>query len=100
KELAIAEMKKLEIKSETLLENLEDLTSGKVRITVDEESLFTEPELRIIVAAKGGVNATLEANSTKAKSPSSKGATTAKEPATAPIPTHTPAAPSAPTLGP
>jgi Tfp pilus assembly protein PilF len=79
KELAIAEMKKLEIKSETLLENLEDLTSGKVRITVDEESLFTEPELKIIIASKGGVNATLEADATAPKSKSgSKSVASAK----------------------
>jgi tetratricopeptide (TPR) repeat protein len=81
KELAIAEMKKLEIKSETLLENLEDLTSGKVRITVDEEMLFTEPELKIIIASKGGVNATLEADSTRPKSSPS-----GKSPASTPAP--------------
>lgn len=72
KEIVIAEMKKLETGSQTLIENLEDMTSGRVRITVDEESLFTEPELKIIIASTGGVNATLEANSTKAKPSSAK----------------------------
>jgi tetratricopeptide (TPR) repeat protein len=95
KEMAIAEMKKLEITSQTLMENLEDLTSGKVRITVDEESLFTEPELKIIVASKGGVNATLEADATSGKSKmasSSKSkSTTSKAPALKPG-----ASPSAP----
>lgn len=68
KELVIAEMKQLEISSKSLMENLEDMTSGKVRITVDEESLFTEPELKIIIASKGGSNATLEAEATSPKS--------------------------------
>ncbi|MFZ4766057.1 MAG: tetratricopeptide repeat protein, partial [Roseimicrobium sp.] len=67
KELVIAEMKKLEVSSKSLMENLEDMTSGKVRITVDEEALFSEPELREILAANG-VTATLQATSTKAKS--------------------------------
>lgn len=72
KEIVIAEMKKLENGSQTLIENLEDMTAGRVRITVDEESLFTEPELKIIIASTGGVNATLEATSSKAKSGSAK----------------------------
>jgi tetratricopeptide (TPR) repeat protein len=96
KELAIAEMKKLEITSQTLMENLEDLTSGKVRITVDEESLFTEPELKVIIASKGGVNATLEANSTKAKPGASKGRVAATSPAATPIANHAPTSPTAP----
>jgi tetratricopeptide (TPR) repeat protein len=98
KELAIAEMKKLEITSQTLMENLEDLTSGKVRITVDEEALFTEPELKIIIASKGGANATLEANSTKAKSGASKGGASAPTPAVAPIQNHPSGSPTAPAL--
>lgn len=62
KELVIAEMKKMESTSQTLMENLEDLTSGKIQISVAEESLFTEPELKEILAASG-VTATLEARS-------------------------------------
>lgn len=64
KELVIADMTKLENATETLMENLEDLTAGKLFISVEEESLFTEPELREILAASG-VNATLEAQSGK-----------------------------------
>lgn len=67
KEMVIAEMKKLEVSSTALMENLEDMTSGKVRVTVDEESLFSEPELKVILASNGGVSATLEATSTKSK---------------------------------
>jgi tetratricopeptide (TPR) repeat protein len=68
KELVIAEMKKLENTSQTLMENLEDLTSGKIYISVAEESLFTEPELKEILAASG-VTATLEARSGMATPP-------------------------------
>lgn len=81
KEIVIAEMKKIENGSKTLMENLEDMTAGKVRITVDEESLFTEPELKIILASNGGVSATLEATSSKAKGGTAK--ETAPKPATA-----------------
>ncbi|TLD71091.1 tetratricopeptide repeat protein [Phragmitibacter flavus] len=63
KEIVIAEMKKLEGASGVLIENLEDMTAGRIRITVEEESLFTEPELKEILATSGGVYATLEANS-------------------------------------
>lgn len=64
KEIVIAEMKKLEGASKVLMENLEDMTSGKIRVTVDEESLFSEPELKeILSASEGGVYATLEAPS-------------------------------------
>ncbi len=68
KELVIAEMKKLENTSQTLMENLEDLTAGKIYISVAEESLFTEPELKEILASSG-VTATLEARSGMAKPP-------------------------------
>ncbi|RBP47370.1 tetratricopeptide repeat protein [Roseimicrobium gellanilyticum] len=68
KELVIADMKKLENTSQTLMENLEDLTSGKIYISVAEESLFTEPELKEILAASG-VTATLEARSGMATPP-------------------------------
>lgn len=67
KELVLAEMKKMENASKSLMENLEDMTAGKVRITVDEEALFSEPELKEILAANG-VSATLEATSTSTKS--------------------------------
>jgi tetratricopeptide (TPR) repeat protein len=60
KELVIAEMKKLEFSSQSLLENLEDMTSGKVRITVDEEDLFNQEELKVIIASKGSGSSTLE----------------------------------------
>lgn len=84
KEIVIAEMKKLQLTSETLMENLEDMTSGKVRITVDEESLFTDEELKVIIASKGGgVNATLEAPSSKAKSPPTKPGPAVPPPSTA-----------------
>lgn len=77
KELVIAEMKKMENTSQTLMENLEDLTAGKIYISVAEESLFTEPELKEILAASG-VTGTLEAKSgmaapeTKSDSPSTQ----------------------------
>ena len=74
KELVIAEMKKMESASETLMENLEDLTSGKLIISVEEEPLFTEPELKEFLATSG-VTATLEATSSK-----SKGTTAARTP--------------------
>ena len=63
KEIVIAEMKDMEGASQRLIENLEDMTAGKIRITVEEESLFTEPELKEILASSGGVYATLEATS-------------------------------------
>ena len=66
KELVINEMRKMENVSRLLMENLEDMTAGKVRITVDEEALFSEPELREILAVNG-VSATLEATTTRPK---------------------------------
>lgn len=75
KELVIAEMNKMESASRTLMDNLEEMTSVKVMLTVDEESLFTEPELKEIFTASA-VSATLEAksskNSTKTKAKAGK----------------------------
>ncbi len=64
KELVIAEMNKMESASRTLMDNLEEMTSVKIMLKVDEESLFTEPELKEIFAS-AAVSATLEAKSAK-----------------------------------
>ncbi len=82
KEIIMAEMKKMEITSQTLIENLEDITTGKMNITMDEEKLFSEPELKELFAADTGSYATLEAASTKkpADTRSETGKTTAAVP--------------------
>ncbi|CAN5872281.1 hypothetical protein BH11VER1_BH11VER1_32440 [soil metagenome] len=64
KELVIAEMNKMENASRTLMDNLEEMTSSKVMLTIEEESLFTEPELKEIFAS-AAVSGTLEAKSSK-----------------------------------
>jgi len=61
KELVLAEMKKMENVSQTLIENLEDMSSSKMGITEEEQSLFTEPEFEEIFAADTRLYATLEA---------------------------------------
>ena len=66
KELVIAEMKKMENSSTQLMEHLEDMTSAKIILTMDEEPLFTAPELKEIIEASG-VRATLMAVSGKTK---------------------------------
>jgi Tfp pilus assembly protein PilF len=60
KELVIAEMKKMENSSRTLMDNLEEMTSARIKVAADEEHLFTSPELKLLVAASG-VRATLMA---------------------------------------
>jgi Tfp pilus assembly protein PilF len=60
KELVIAEMKKMENASQTLMDNLEEMTSARIKIAADEEHLFTSPELKQLVATTG-VRATLMA---------------------------------------
>lgn len=64
KELVIAEMNKMENASRTLMDNLEEMTSAKVMLTIEEESLFTEPELKEIFASSA-VSGTLEAKSSR-----------------------------------
>lgn len=64
KELVIAEMNKMENASRTLMDNLEEMTSTKVMLTIEEESLFTEPELKEIFAS-AAVSGTLEAKSSR-----------------------------------
>ncbi len=66
KELVIAEMKKMENASAQLMEHLEDMTSAKINLTIDEEPLFAAPELKEIIEANG-VRATLMAVSDKTK---------------------------------
>lgn len=67
KELVIAEMNKMENASRTLMDNLEEMTSTKVMLTLEEESLFTEPELKEIFAS-AAVSGTLEAKSSRGSS--------------------------------
>ncbi len=67
KELVIAEMKKMENASQTLMDNLEEMTSARIKIAADEERLFTTPELRQLVAAMGA-RATLMAENDTEKS--------------------------------
>lgn len=64
KELVIAEMKKMKSASQSLMSNLEEMTSAKIMLTMDEESLFSAPELKEIMSANG-VRATLTAASSK-----------------------------------
>ncbi len=66
KELVIAEMKKMEHSSKQMMENLEEMTSAKIILTMDEEPLFTAPQLKEIIDANG-VRATLMAVSGKTK---------------------------------
>ena len=89
KELVMDEMKKTENTSKTLIENLEDMSKEKFKLSVEEESLFTEPELKEIFATDGRLYATLEAPST------TKAAETAKK-EEAPKPEAKPAAPAKP----
>ncbi|WP_075087370.1 tetratricopeptide repeat protein [Verrucomicrobium spinosum] len=74
KEIVIGEMKKLENSSIALMQNLEEMTAGKIMVTVEEEPLFSEPQLKEIFAASG-VNVTLE--TTSGRSPASAGAVAA-----------------------
>jgi len=67
KELVLAEMKKMENTSQTLIENLEDMASSKGGLSAEEEALFTAPELEEINAADTRLYATLEAVSTNKK---------------------------------
>lgn len=67
KELVIAEMKKMENASQTLMDNLEEMTSARIKIAADEENLFTAPELKQLVASMG-VRATIMAESDTDKS--------------------------------
>ena len=71
KELVIAEMKKLKNTSQSMMSNLEEMTSAKVMLTVDEESLFTAPELKEIMGVNA-VRATLTATSSKTKDSKNK----------------------------
>jgi len=84
KELVIAEMKKMENASRTLMDNLEEMTSVRIKIAADEEPLFTGPELKLLVAASG-VRATLMAENDTEKGggkakpePAASGAKTVK----------------------
>ncbi len=79
KELVIAEMKKMEHTSTQMMENLEEMTSAKIILTLDEEPLFTAPQLKEIIDANG-VRATLMAVSGKTKDAREKsGSTPGKE---------------------
>lgn len=71
KELVIAEMKKMENASQTLMDNLEEMTSARIKIAADEEHLFTAPELKQLVATTG-VRATLMAENDTEKGPKPK----------------------------
>ncbi len=71
KELVIAEMKKMENASQTLMDNLEEMTSARIKIAADEENLFTAPELKQLVATMG-VRATIMAESDTEKSGKTK----------------------------
>jgi tetratricopeptide (TPR) repeat protein len=77
KELVIAEMNKMENASRQLMDNLEEMTSVRIRISAPEEMLFSEPELKEIQAASG-VRATLTADSGKADGTTKKGDAPAK----------------------
>ena len=77
KELVIAEMKKMKNTSQSLMTNLEEMTSAKIMLTVDEESLFTAPELKELISANA-VRATLTATSSKTKVAQATGTTAGK----------------------
>ncbi|MFZ4766800.1 MAG: tetratricopeptide repeat protein, partial [Roseimicrobium sp.] len=86
KEIVIAEMKRMQDVSQVLMENLEDMTSGKVWVTVDEESLFSEPELETILALGGASTGTLVASSpSTGKSPQKTDLPTAKGKSASPV---------------
>jgi tetratricopeptide (TPR) repeat protein len=69
KELILAEMKKMENTSQTLMENLEQLTSTKASLSAAEEALFSEPELKEIFATDNRLFATLQAPATSKTTP-------------------------------
>lgn len=78
KELVIAEMKKMEHSSTQLMDHLEEMTSAKIILTLDEEPLFTAPQLKEIIDANG-VRSTLMAVSGKSKNPRDKSSANSKE---------------------
>ena len=65
KELVIAEMKHMENSSKAMMDNIEEMASAKIIITLDEEKLFTEPERDQIYAANNVRAATLMFDSKK-----------------------------------
>lgn len=77
KELVIAEMEHMKNASQTLLDNLQELTATRVMITAEEEPLFTKPQLDLIYSfeSSGGNRATLTTRISKNK----KDKTTAPE---------------------
>ncbi|MCE9520008.1 MAG: tetratricopeptide repeat protein [Verrucomicrobia bacterium] len=84
KELVIAEMKKMENASQTLMDNLEEMTSARIKIAADEENLFSAPELKQLVASMG-VRATIMAeNDTEKNGKSKTDAASSKEKALKP----------------
>ncbi len=84
KELVIAEMKKMENASQTLMDNLEEMTSARIKIAADEENLFTAPELKQLVATMG-VRATIMAENDVDKNGKTKtDANSSKDKATKP----------------
>jgi tetratricopeptide (TPR) repeat protein len=76
KELVLAEMKSMKDASQTLMDHLEEMTSSKVPIMVDEESLFTKPELDVIYNSNANaMHATLIDTSKKSKDEPAKAET-------------------------
>ncbi len=68
KELVLAEMKSMKDTSQTLMDHLEEMTSAKVPVMVDEEKLFTKPELDVIYNSNASaMHATLIDTSKKPK---------------------------------
>ncbi len=53
KDLVIAELKKMEGVSSTLLEQVEDLKQSRLSLTPEEEKLFTDPSVRELLGSDG-----------------------------------------------
>lgn len=65
KDLVIAELKKMESVSQTLLEQVQELETSRLTLSPDEEKLFTDPAVREMLGQEGGIQGTLIARISK-----------------------------------
>lgn len=65
KDLVIAELKKMEGVSQSMLEQVRELETSRLTLSPDEEKLFTDPAVREMLGQDGGIQGTLIARISK-----------------------------------
>lgn len=65
KDLVIAELKKMEGVSQSMLEQVQELETSRLTLSPDEEKLFTDPAVREMLGQDGGIQGTLIARISK-----------------------------------